>query len=140
MGKHKYIDNPEKLMDLFLSYERYIKTNPKLKNNFAGKDAIEVHFELERPLTMEGFETYTFRQGFNADLGDYFSNKDNRYADYAAICSRIKKEIRADQIEGGMTGIYNPSITQRLNGLVEKTDNKNENTEIKKKYKLTMNL
>jgi hypothetical protein len=38
--------------------------------------------------------------------------------------------IRNDQIDGGMVGQYNPSITQRLNGLVEKTDNKNENTNI----------
>jgi hypothetical protein len=30
--------------------------------------------------------------------------------------------IRQDQIEGGMVGQYNPSITQRLNGLTEKTD------------------
>jgi hypothetical protein len=29
-----------------------------------------------------------------------------------------------------MTMIYNPSITQRLNGLTEKTENKNENTNI----------
>jgi hypothetical protein len=27
--------------------------------------------------------------------------------------------IRQDQIEGGMAGVYNPSITQRLNGLKE---------------------
>jgi hypothetical protein len=38
--------------------------------------------------------------------------------------------IRNDQIDGGMVGQYNSSITQRLNGLVEKTENKNENTNI----------
>ncbi len=38
------------------------------------------------------------------------------------ICSRIKRAIRQDQIEGGMVGQFNPSITQRLNGLTEKTD------------------
>ena len=31
-------------------------------------------------------------------------------------------EIRQDQIEGGMSGIYNPSITQRLNGLTDKSE------------------
>ena len=31
--------------------------------------------------------------------------------------------ISGDQIQGGMAGLYNPSITQRLNGLVEKVDN-----------------
>ena len=32
-----------------------------------------------------------------------------------------------------MLGQFNPSITQRLNGLTEKTENKNENTNIEVK-------
>lgn len=60
--------------------------------------------------------------GIINDIGDYFKNKDGRYSDYAPICSRIKTIIRQDQIEGGMAMIYNPSITQRLNGLKESTD------------------
>jgi hypothetical protein len=44
----------------------------------------------------------------------------DRYGDYVSICTRIRKNIRQDQIEGGMTGIYNTSITQRLNNLTEK--------------------
>jgi hypothetical protein len=44
----------------------------------------------------------------------------SRYGDYVSICTRIRKNIRQDQIEGGMTGIYNTSITQRLNNLTEK--------------------
>jgi hypothetical protein len=120
MGKNKYIETPEKMLELFEQYKTSIKANPKHKNNFAGKDADEVIMKLERPLTMEGFEVYVFKQGLNGELSHYFSNKDSRYDDYVAICSRIKKEIRVDQIEGGMVGIYNPSITQRLNNLVEK--------------------
>ena len=42
----------------------------------------------------------------------------------------VYKDIRNNQIEGGMAGIYNPSITQRLNGLVERTENKHEVSEI----------
>jgi len=34
--------------------------------------------------------------------------------------------IRQDQISGGMVGQYNPSITQRLNGLVEKSQVEND--------------
>ena len=33
-----------------------------------------------------------------------------------------RKAIRKDQIEGGMVGQYNPSITQRLNNLTERVD------------------
>lgn len=60
--------------------------------------------------------------GIIEDLGDYLKNKDNRYEDFAPICSYIKKKTRKDQIEGGMAGIYNPSITQRLNNINEGID------------------
>jgi hypothetical protein len=47
---------------------------------------------------------------------------DNAYEQFLPICSYIKREIRTDQINGGMVGQYNASITQRLNGLTEKTE------------------
>jgi hypothetical protein len=122
MAKHKYIETPEKMWELFEAYENKVKTNPRKKNDFAGKDANEVIKLLEVPLTMEGFESHVFDQGLNGELSHYFSNKDDRYSEYVAICSRIKKKIRQDQIEGGMVGIYTPSITQRINGLVDKVE------------------
>lgn len=122
MGKHKYIETPEKMWELFLEYKKHIKANPIHKNDFAGKDADEVIKKLERPLTMEGFENYVADQEIINDLGDYFSNKDGKYSEYSTICSRIKRAIRQDQIEGGMVGIYNPSITQRLNGLKDQVE------------------
>jgi len=42
------------------------------------------------------------------------------YDDFCEVCARIKNEIREDQITGGILSFYNPSITQRLNNLVEK--------------------
>jgi hypothetical protein len=69
-----------------------------------------------------------FELGIINDLSHYFANTNGAYNDYLTICSRIKKAIRKDQIEGGMVGQYNPSITQRLNNLVEKTENKNEHS------------
>jgi hypothetical protein len=54
-------------------------------------------------------------------LDNYFANSRGRYKKFSSICRAIKEQIRQDQIEGGMAGMYNPSITQRLNNLVEKT-------------------
>lgn len=122
MGISKKIESPEKLFELFISYKAKVKANPRLKHTFVGKDGNSVYEELEVPLTMEGFENYVFEQGLNSELSHYFSNKDNRYSEFVAICSRIKKSIRQDQIEGGMVGQYNPSITQRLNGISEKVE------------------
>ncbi len=122
MAKKKYIETPEIMWQRFLAYTTDIKDNPKIKNDFAGKDADEVYKKLERPLTMDGFLNYLDNEGIITDATDYFENKESRYTDYIRICSRIKRTIKQDQIEGGMAGIYNPSITQRLNNLVEKAD------------------
>jgi len=121
MGIHKYIETPEKMWELFEAYQHHIKDNPILQNDFAGKDADEVTRKRERPLTMEGFQNYLDQEDVITDVTDYFENKQNRYSNFIRICLRIRRTIRQDQIEGGMVGIYNPSITQRLNGLVEKT-------------------
>lgn len=135
MAKHKYIETPEKMWEHFEAYAKEVKSKPFVKNGFAGKDAEEVMFKMERPLTLDGFEMYMFRKKIINDLGDYFSNKDNKYADFSTICARIRQAIRQDQIEGGMAGIYNPSITQRLNGLTEKIqEDGTKEVNIKVKY------
>lgn len=122
MGKNKYIETPERMLELFKEYTKQVKSNPRIKVEYVGKDGERVNTPLEVPLTMEGFENYVAEQDLNQELSHYFSNKDGRYGDYVAICSRIRKAIRQDQIEGGMVGQYNASITQRLNGLTDKQE------------------
>lgn len=122
MGKNKYIESPEKMWEHFQEYRKEKKNNPILVQDFVGKDGDEVNRKKERPLTLEGFEVWCFENGIISDLSDYFENKQERYSDYVPICRAIRKIIRNDQIEGGMSGIYNPSITQRLNGLTEKSE------------------
>jgi hypothetical protein len=121
MGKRKYIETPEKLWEYFQEYKKETKSKPFLIKDWVGKDAFNVQREKERPLTIEGLECWLFEKDIIGDLSHYFANTDNKYTDYLTICHAIKKAVRQDQIEGGMAGMYNPSITQRLNGLVEKT-------------------
>jgi hypothetical protein len=123
MGRHKNIESPEKLKEYFLLYREETKANPFIVKDWVGKDAFEVHKEKERPLTIEGFECWLMDNGILNDLGDYLKNRDNRYAEFTPICSYIRKQTRKDQIEGGMAGVYNPSITQRLNNLTEQIQN-----------------
>lgn len=122
MGVHKNIESPEIMWSYFERYRETIKGKPIHVHDFVGKDAVEVERKKERPLTMEGFQNWLDDNDIISDVTDYFENKDDRYKDFVRICSRIKRTIRQDQIEGGMAGIYNPSITQRLNSLVEKTE------------------
>jgi hypothetical protein len=140
MGKNKYIESPEKMWEYFEDYKKTKKSSPILVQDFVGKDGMEVKREKERPLTIEGFECYLYDMGIISDISHYFANLDKRYTEYVAICSRIRKAVRNDQIEGGMAGIYNPSITQRLNGLTEKTDNTHKVELTKKPDWLTDNL
>jgi hypothetical protein len=122
MGKTKYIETPDQMWEYFESYKQETKDDPILVDDYVGKDATNVDRKKEKPLTMEGFLNWLDDNDIISDATDYFENKEGRYADYVRICSRIKRKIRQDQIEGGMAGIYNPSITQRLNGLVDKQE------------------
>lgn len=123
MGRTKLIETPELMWDYFLQYKKYVKSNPIIVKDWVGKDATDVYREKEKPLTIDGFECWCYDNGIISDLSQYFANTEQRYTDYQTICSRIRKAVRTDQIEGGMAGIYNPSITQRLNNLVEKVQN-----------------
>jgi hypothetical protein len=121
----KAIETPERLLEIFNEYKIFVKSTPFVVTDWVGGMAKEVDRHKEKPLTLEGFENYCFEKGIIADLGKYFANKDNAYEDYRTICNYIRRVIREDQIQGGMAGIYNPSITQRLNNLIERTETTN---------------
>ena len=120
VGRPRNLDNPEQLQELFERYKADVKANPRIKSVFGGKEFEERAEPLERPLTLEGFELFCYNE--IGCVEDYFKNTDKRYNEFTPICTRIRKAIRQDQIEGGMVGQYNPSITQRLNGLTEKVE------------------
>lgn len=122
VGRPKKIKTPEIFWQLFLDYKKHTKkkSNLRTKVDYVGKFGEEKNTPLETPLTIEGFENYVADQGVINDLGDYFANSSRRYDEFATICTRVKRVIRQDQIEGGMVGQYNPSITQRINGLTDK--------------------
>lgn len=87
---------------------------------YVGKEGDRVTDPQKVPMTLEGF--YRFCRNHYGEVKQYFSNQDKLYDDFIAICCAIKEEIREQQIIGGLLGFYNPSITQRLNGLVDKSE------------------
>ena len=132
-GRPMMIKEPDEILSLFEQYKAYCKANPFRVRDWVGATATQVTREKERPLTLEGFEVFCFKQGLT--ISNYFENRNGEYDKFYAICSYIRREIRDEQIGGGMAGIYNPSITQRLNGLVEKQQNDNQGEmTIKVKY------
>jgi len=120
MGRPNKIESPEHLWSLFQEYKKHTKSNPILVQDYVGKEAQMVYREKEKPLTTDGFENFVADLDIIGDLSHYFANTNGRYKRFLTICSRIKRQVREDQIAGGMAGIYNPSITQRLNNLVDK--------------------
>jgi len=119
-GHPRNIETPERMWELFLSYKKETKANPRYKTQFVGREGDMVKEPLERPLTFEGFKLYCY--DLVGVIHQYFTNADNVYSEYLEVCTCIRETIRQDQIEGGMVGQYNASITQRLNGLVEKQE------------------
>jgi hypothetical protein len=122
-GRPRVFANPQELWEDFSEYCVNTKKQPILVKDWIGPKAVEVFREKEAPLTMEGFKLHLWDKGIADGGRDYFNNKGGAYEEFTAICQRIKEAIRADQIKGGMAGIYNPSITQRLNNLVERQEN-----------------
>lgn len=125
-GRPKCFESPKHLLEVFEAYRKECKANPIKKHIFVGKDGAPEWQFLERPLTMDGFEVYMFEHDICRDFGDYVTNSTGAYNDFSAIITYIRRQIRQDQISGGMAGIYNHTLTARLNGLVEKTETKGD--------------
>lgn len=119
MPKHKMLTE-EEFEVLFIEWKEFIENNPIKKQVFVGKDGRHDYELIPRPYTLEGFQN--FAEEKIGCVHQYFENRDKRYSTYVDICTRIKRVIRQNQIENGLAGLYNPSITQRLNGLTEKSD------------------
>jgi len=114
----------------FLDYKKDCENSPFKVQDFVGKDGEMVYREKNRCLSIIGFYSYLDDKEIITDPSDYFENKEGRYEDFILICSRIKRQIKRDQIEGGMAGVYNTSITQRLNGLTEKVETQSNNNNL----------
>ena len=124
MHPTRIFKKPEELLKVWNEYKEDIEEQEAkwLKVQYVGKDGERVTDPVKIPYTLEGLKRYCWDKEIGT-IQHYFENTDNMYDDFCGICSRIKNEIREHQIIGGMNGFFNPSITQRLNGLVDKQEN-----------------
>lgn len=130
MGKQPHptriFKTPDELKKAWEGYKLNLESEAKkwLKVQYVGKDGERVTDPQKLPYTLEGFKRYCRER--HGEVEHYFSNTENMYDDFCGICSHIREEIRENQITGGMLGFFNPSITQRLNGLTDKSEIKND--------------
>jgi hypothetical protein len=131
-NKHptRIFDTPEQVYTAFEEYKEDLKSqsNEWIKVQYVGKDGDRVTEPQKVPMTFEGFKRFC-RSNYG-EIEQYFTNQGGYYDEFIGICTRIKEEIRENQILGGLLGFYNPSITQRLNNLVERQDVTTKDKEI----------
>lgn len=127
-GKQKAIESPEELWRLFELYVTWAKNNPLTKMDFKGKDADEVTYKIERPLTKRSFDAFLFKRGVISMLRPYRENRDERYSDYVPVIQGIDEIIDAYQVEGAMAGLLKENLVSRLQGIKDKIDTGGEVT------------
>lgn len=122
----RIFNSEEELKNAWIKYKKDLKKQSSewLRIQYVGKYA-ERKVEAQKvPMTFEGFKRFC-RINYG-EIEQYFTNQDGYYNEFIGICRAIKEEIRENQIIGGMLGFFNPSITQRLNGLADKKEHSGE--------------
>lgn len=122
MAKHKYIETPEKLWELFSEFVEHEKSNPMFKVEYVGKEGDRVNTPLQVPITFEAFECWLADKGIINDLGHYSSNEGGAYTDYLPIITRIKNNCFAQNFKGASVGLFNANIIARKLGLADKKE------------------
>ena len=125
MAKNKYIESPEKLLEFFKDYVKHEANNPMYKVDYVGKEGRLEKTPIETPITFEGFEVYLFQKEIINDLGDYASNKDGRYSDYATIITYIRKHCFVHNFKGAAVRLFDPNLIARKLGLKEQVEQTN---------------
>ena len=131
MHPTRIFKKPEDLEKVWNAYKEDLKNKAKawVKVQYVGKDGDKKQDSPKLPLTIEGFKRFCWDENIGT-VEQYFTNQDGDYEEFLGICWRVKNEIREDQITGGILSFYNPSITQRLNNLVEKSEVKIEDVDV----------
>lgn len=124
MHPTRIFKHPDELLQAWEGYLTWLESEARKwpKVQYVGKDGAQVVDYPKMPYTFEGFKRYCYLK--HGCVEQYFTNQDGLYSEFMGICSRIKDWIREDQITGGLLGNYNASITQRLNGLTDKTESR----------------
>lgn len=117
MARPKDIKTPEEFYKLFETYVEHTKTRKRLVPKATNKGVLyEEHIP---PLTIDGFKAFSNQTA--TDINRYWYNV-GEFDAFVSVVTRIKEEIRQDQIEGALVGQYQQNIVARLNNLTEKTD------------------
>jgi hypothetical protein len=126
MAKHKYIESPEDLLDLFKEYVKYEAENPMYKIDYVGQLATKVTIPLETPITFDGFECYLREIGvIKSHLGHYEDKNNESYKDYLPIITHIRQFCYVHNFKGAAVNLFNANLIAKKLGLTEKIETTN---------------
>jgi hypothetical protein len=128
VGQPKKIPDALTLYSWFEEYKIANESNSIQKMDFKGKDADQVIYELERPLSWMGFSVWLYKNKTVSNIDEYKANKNKVYQEYSSILRVIGDEIYQNQFDGATVGIFQHSIIARKLGLTEKVETKTEVT------------
>jgi len=92
MPRHKNIETPEAMWELFDRYREWTKNNPRYQYSLSNKTGEATAIPLERPMTQVGFRCFASESG--SSVQDYFANTEGRYSAFTTICTRIVQHSR----------------------------------------------
>jgi hypothetical protein len=90
------------------------------KVQYVGKEGQRMSDDLKLPYVFDGFEVFCYKN--YGCVEQYFKNTGGYYDEFIPLCAHIKQECRSQNTTGAMLGVFNTSITQRIHGMVEKTE------------------
>jgi hypothetical protein len=112
---------PEQFTQLWNDYVQWAEDNPLFKYELNQRAGEVIAIPCRRAINLQRFYVWV-KEKTGKCIAQYFDNPDNRYAEYISITSHIRDFRTADNIEGGMSGLYNANLTARINSIKEQTD------------------
>lgn len=131
MHPTRIFKTPEELKQAWEEYkaDRDAEAKKWAKIQYVGKDGNRVEDYPPMPYDLDGFVSW-YHTKYKHFIHQYFKNTDSYEPEFLPIVTHIRAE-RNDNIKTGtLLGFYNSSMGNRIVGLTEKTENKNENTNI----------
>lgn len=125
-GRPKSIATPEILWKYACDYFQMRDESPWPTHDVirsgdnAGKN---IYIDKQEPYTWEGLDDYLFEHDVISRLEDYKANKDNRYAEFVDVVTRIRKIMYDQKFRGAAIGAFKENIIARDLGLTDKTEN-----------------
>lgn len=122
VGRPLNFETPIDLWNEVVNYFQWVDSNPIIKQDFKGKDADKVDYELQRPYTWQSLYVY-----LGVTNLDYYKTKD----EFLGILTHIGNIIYSCKYDGALVGIFNYSMVSRDLGLMERSDITSNGNEIK---------